>query len=430
MAHWFRWHSWIGLTAGLLLFVICWSGTVAVFSREIDWLLNPVLRVRPHASRASWGEILAAVERAYPQGKVSSLHAPLGPRFAAEASVEARGQTLRVYVNPYTAQVRGETSYFNVQRFFRSFHMNLFFPRTLGYYVVCAFSFALIASMATALLFYHHWWRRFFILKIGRGPRVFWSDLHKASGLWSIWFCALIAVTGLWYLIEIFGYDWISPQFSSKPAPALSAAEKAAWMGKPPLPLDDLVAHAQRARPELTIQTVSLPDGEANDLIYFDGQGDDLLVRNRANKLYLNLHTGEVAASQDAGDLSLYWRWVDTADPLHFGDFGGLISKSVWFLFGILLSGLSLTGAYLQVQRQQRRGQDGYRSAIIAAYTVSILVLLTAAVGAWREIRDYGPVEAEGRHVWPEVPLAVVGFIVVWLASMLVILVLWVRKLR
>ena len=90
---------------------------------------------------------------------------------------------LRVYANPYTATVTGVTSYFNAQRFFRSLHMNLFFNAgTWGYDLVCAFAVPLLASAITALLFYKRWW----VLKWDRGPTVFWSDLHKTGGLWSL----------------------------------------------------------------------------------------------------------------------------------------------------------------------------------------------------------------------------------------------------
>ena len=42
---WLNWHSWLGLKLSLLMLVICITGTIAVVSYEIDWLLDSDLRI-------------------------------------------------------------------------------------------------------------------------------------------------------------------------------------------------------------------------------------------------------------------------------------------------------------------------------------------------------------------------------------------------
>ncbi|MBP8111925.1 MAG: PepSY domain-containing protein, partial [Agitococcus sp.] len=32
------------------------------------------------------------------------------------------------------------------------------------------------------------------------------------------------------------------------------------------------------------------------------------------------------------------------ADPLHYGTLGGIWTKIIWFIFGVILSGMSITG--------------------------------------------------------------------------------------
>jgi uncharacterized iron-regulated membrane protein len=418
---WLWWHSWIGVTTGLMLFVICWSGTVAVFSHEIDWLLDPALRVEPRsAAEPRWSDVVAAAQQAVPGQKLTALLLPSGPRDAAQLwARDEHGTITRIYVDPASARVQGTTSYFNVHRFFRSFHMNLFFNAgPWGYLVVCTLALPLLVSLVTALVFYKRWWQRWLALKLDRGWRVFWSDLHKTGGLWSLWFVMVIGLTATWYFIEAAG---IVPDYPD--TPRLNAAPA-------PLRLDDALSQVRSHWPEFTVRRIELPGGYYGDVLELEGQAGDVLVRDRANKLFIDPATGAELARQRAADLGLAARWVDTADPLHFGDFAGLGVKAIWFTFGLLLSGLCLTGAYLHVQRLRRKHADTVRRpAVLAAYGVSAVLLTASTVGGWFEVRGYGPMVDGVRH-WPAVPLPVTAFIASWVIVTLVILGIWVRRLR
>lgn len=372
---WFEIHSWLGVVAGLMLFLICWSGTTAVLSYEIDWMLDARMRVEPGPERASWGTLHDSVKQAYPDASGITLYEPPYARSAAHAQITLPGDIeRRVYLDPYTGAVQGSTSLFNVQRFFRNLHMCLFDVRNDygGYWIVGAFSLALLISAVTPLLFYRRWWRGFFTLKTGRGPRVFWSDAHKLAGVWGLAFSFLIALTGLWYLLE-----WAdpihypeTPQFNDAPL-AIHA----------PQDLDALIERAQQTWPEFQIRTVGTPEGSYwGNVLYLDGQSEALLVRDRSNRMLLDASSGEPRYIQRAETLGWPARWIDTADPLHFGNFGGLISKLVWFGFGLLLSGMCLSGAYLHSQRLKSLGP--HRSRIRGSKTANIiwLALISATI--------------------------------------------------
>ena len=424
---WFRVHSWLGVMSGLLLFVICWSGTVATLSHEIDWLVNPALRVEPRSDRAAWSDMVAAVQAAVPNGTVSRLNEQRGPRWAAEAWVQAPDdRSLRVYVDPYTARVQGVTSYFNVERFFRSFHMMLFLPYPAGAYLVTAFGFLLLTSMAAALVFYKRWWQRFLEVRAHRSGRVRWSELHKAGGLWSLWFVLLIGITGVWYFVEQFGTDLVDPDFAYPAPPELARASAV------DLPLDELVQRGLALRPDLRLGGIGFPAGASAGLLYMDGQAGHVLVRDRANKLYLDMADGSMVLNQSAADLNALERWIETADPLHFGNFGGLLTKIIWFVFGLLLSALCLTGAYLHAQRLAREagalGRARWHGTFAAVGTTSAILIGSMYYGA-HELRDYGPL-VNGLRELPDVPLGVTLFLAGWLLVTIGAVVWWIWLLR
>ncbi len=421
---WFRIHSFTGIITGLLLFVICWSGTIATISHEIDWLVTPEARAQPGSVKKSWGDMTAAVQTAYPDAEILSVMAPLYDRSSAIVLVNLPDQRLvRIYVDPYSGQINGRYSYLNVQRFFRSFHRSIFLPTGIGTIFVSLFSVTMLASLVAALYFYKRWWTRFFRFKNGTG-RLFWSELHKSAGLWSIWFIVVIGATGVWYGFERLRFD-IGDGIISYVGPAdVSVREfpKARTQpGGSDLPLDRLLEKVRTARPDLDIKSVRL----RKHVLSAHGQAGHFLVRDRANQIALDARSGEVLYNHAASDLPPYWRWSDTADPLHFGDFGGLASKLVWFFFGLVLSGLILTGTWLHAHRLARDRPRARWPGTAAACVVSLIVIAASApLGIQGARESLGPTIEGVKHL-PTLAPGVKYVIFGWIALTLAIIASW-----
>lgn len=413
---WFDWHSWLGLTTGLLLFVVCWSGTVAVFSHELDWLAEPAMRAPASPDRSiPWAAIEANVAAARPGWSIDQIHAPKAPGFAVEALVRSPEDVAgRVFADPATGQVLGGSTYFNVQRFFRSLHMSLFIAEwriwgiPFGYLVVALLSIPLLIQLVSGLVFYKRFWRGFFRLEHRRGAKVFWSDLHKLSGVWAIWFVLLMGLTGAWYLAE-----WKVTSQPWEPDPPAAEGQAA-----PALPLAELLPLARAACPELAIRQIALYSRDEG-VVAFHGQDGSVLLRDRAARVWVNAQTGEVLGVRRPAEMSLLHRWIDTADPLHFGDFAGVWSKLIWFIFGLGMSAMCLTGAYLQAKRQER-GRGLKPQTLHAAHLATLAILLSATGWAVKEIGGYG-----GGHA-PDAPAGVWVVVTLFVASTVAALGWWV----
>ena len=101
----------------------------------------------------------------------------------------------------------------------------------------------------------------------------------------------------------------------------------------------------------MTVKDILPPRGP-KDALYLTGTSDVPLVRNRANRVYLHPQTLEVLQVQRASALPTVTWLNDIADPLHFGYWGGLATKVIWFILGLGISSLVLTGIWISQKRK------------------------------------------------------------------------------
>jgi uncharacterized iron-regulated membrane protein len=381
----FRWHGWLGLNLGLLLVVVCFSGTIAVFSWEIDWLIDPAMRAE--AERVDWTAMADSARAAYPNHVVTFLQGPRHDGFAATAyATDPTGRSVKLWVHPETGAVQKRGNFWTVQRFFRSFHRRMFVPNPFGLFWVTVFAVVLAGSAVTGLLFYKGWYRHLFRWR-WHDVRLVFSDGHRLAGVWSLAFAAIMVATGVWYFVE---------PLAPRPGPAPPGISQEALVERGPtpelLPLGEQVERARAAFPGLEPQDV-IP-GTAARATHVRGFADAWLVRPRANTVRVDPVTGEVLSVQRATEASVYHRIADMADPLHFGTFGGLWSQAVWFLFGILLSSLMLTGGWLWHLRAEKKaraaGAARHPRWGYAAAAVPVVVIVASAVFGYLEVeRNY-----------------------------------------
>lgn len=407
---WFDVHSFTGVFAGVMLFVICWSGTVATLSSEIDWLVTPELRVQPFEGDINWDFVVRAVRHEFPNAQIQILRMPQYQRSAIEVAIKRDGEPrTNVFVDPSNNEILGVGSMATVQRFFRSFHRRLFYPNPLGIVFVSLFALGLAVSIVSALNFYKRWWTKLFRFKPGK-KKAWATEVHKTGGLWALLFGVLISITGVWYGLEATGL----PHF-------LFGAEQSSSAGTevgpaPALTINELTTIAQRARPQLQIRQI-FPPGSffGEDRLRVAGRGDDYFLRDHANSVTVH-ENGTLVAQQRGADLDPFQYWVNMADPLHFGTFAGLVSKAFWFVFGLLLCGLCLSGIYLHGKRLSRQGGlqgRAYKRGTCGALILTLIFMLGSVYPGVSEMLGY-----LGTHdpQLEDVPMAygVMTFIIGW----------------
>ena len=345
----FKLHGWLGMNFGLLLTLICLSGVVATLSHEIEWLANPSLRIEAEDS-VRWQDTYEASQKAYPEfniGGFSKGERNVMDGLAWDLSSTAPGGNFgKVRVDPYKAEVVQDATLLFLTDFFRQLHYNFF--HSWGYYLVCFISFPLLLSIISGLLFYKKWWKSLFKLRIGRGRHAFYSSLHRFIGVWTMIFGLIIGITGVWYFMEI----TVMPGETVYPSAPKIPEEKMASHGTSPqlLSLDTYVEKATEAFPELKPNGIYLPYSPGGP-VTVRGQTGGVLVRDRANAVYLDPFDAEVIGiKRSKEDGAVSW-WINSVDALHFGYWGGLTTKILWAIFGLCLPALVLSGAYLSLRR-------------------------------------------------------------------------------
>lgn len=343
-------HTWVGFHLATLMALVLFTGTFATISNEIDWLIQSDMRVTPGDALVSWGKMEEAIHNYRPTHNLESLGSMKHDWFAYRARmIDEYGKVYFLHINQWTGEVTGTTPTLTVQRFFRDLHRYLFMPKLIGLPIVTSLAFILAISLYTGLKTTRKWREMAMRVRMNCGVRVAIGDAHKAAGLWASWFFVVIIITGIWYLVE-FGSSFTGNHFAPE-RPAVSENQLSSY--GPVIPAasaETLIAAAMEAYPELEPRLVAFP-ALAGQTATVSGRNKDFLIRDHANSVFLDPADASVIKVQRASDIGWISYLNEVADPLHFGYLGGLATKLIWFVFGLAMTGLSVSGVWLTWKR-------------------------------------------------------------------------------
>jgi len=360
----YAWHKWTGLISAFFVFIICFSGAIAVFKEEIDRLVTPAKVVRTGGSRAPLSVVIANVRRQLPRARLGAITFPERADAAYVIAAQDGRQRLEIFADPYTGAVTGTRTGETLANVIRQTHLRFFYFGYWGRVVVGLFGVVLVISTVTGLFIYGRFMRGVFsrglhFWNIRAGFQLATSDWHKFVGIAALAFNLVIAFTGAFLGLEnLLSYtpgaiDYL--QHRPKP-PARTSGETRA---RSRIGVDDQLRIAREALPGFEPQIVNLADRGARALIY--GKMGGMLARERTSYVIVDTATGAVIEKFRQTEAQTGSALYFLVEPLHYGAFAGVIGKIVYLLFGMTGAFLSITGFLLWWRK--RRNHKGRKVA-------------------------------------------------------------------
>jgi len=345
-------HLWVGLVAGLIVFVMALAGVWMVFRPQLESRVYPELfTVTPGTTRAPLDLLAANAAAAYPGRTFSQIRFWSDPTRAAMIRCSNSDQ---IYLDPWTGRVLGmQNRYRGLFGRAEDIHRFLGLGSDVGTHVTAVGAFAMIFLVFSGLLL---WvppvWRGLkAALAInpklaGRAQLINW---HKTVGVIVGVFLLLSALSGLphayhWYEAGV--YRIVGSEMPDAPAasPVTETQQR--------LPLEAVWQTARAALPDYHSANVYFPKAKSNAVeIWIVGAA---APHPHARSLYhVDAVTGEMLravpwAEASAGHKLFYWglAW-------HLGQAWGLPGQVVALVATLGVPFLAVTGVWAWLRRRR-----------------------------------------------------------------------------
>ncbi|MEO0972045.1 MAG: PepSY-associated TM helix domain-containing protein, partial [Pseudomonadota bacterium] len=390
-------HSWIGIALGLFVFVVSFTGAVALFADELKTWEDPARRlgvpmesvsIQPYlerfiAEKTSRGEVITFL----------GVWAPsrVEPYYHASLNVRASNGELVINERRWNAQSASELAPRGggLSEWLLDFHRDLMWPKVLGgrqigRFLVGLAGVVLLLSIVSGVVVHSKLLRELFTLRYTRQVRLIWQDTHKVLGLWGLPFYVMIAFTGAFLgvitlVLPIMAFMVVKGD-SDKLIDTMGFGQAApSVIEAPMISVDEMLARVDPAtgyKPEAVFAVNWGRENATYDLQY---PADTELMSAEPQRV--NAVTGERVAALAVDDRSAAYRTFNAIAPLHYATYGGISLKFLYLVAGLSLALMAALGNVMWIERRLH-GSEGARSVAFYRRLSALNVGVTLGVGA------------------------------------------------
>jgi uncharacterized iron-regulated membrane protein len=341
----FSWHQWCGLAVGLFLLFMSISGAILVFTDEWEESADARwVKVDNPSGTFSYDASLPRVRSQYPGWEIRAYGQP-----AANAALiyELRKGELRkrVFAHPQSGELLHVSGQARWYQQLLLFHYTLF-SGTSGKITVFFIGVLFLISLITGLYVYRKSIVRVLLFRVRlnlKNKRSYNSSLHRIVGVWSLLFNLLIVTAGL----TLAGQISLGALNGTKPAKAAASSTINS--------VDALRTSLLQANKDFEIHLLRIrPSGNT---VQFSGHytNDPFYYGKYYSYFILNGETGAVENKVVLREQPLSKRLLAHSGPLHFGNWGGVVVKILYCLFGLTPALLSITGFVIWMRSGKKK---------------------------------------------------------------------------
>ncbi|REL34677.1 PepSY-associated TM helix domain-containing protein [Thalassotalea euphylliae] len=366
-------HTYVGLLAGWLLFVIFLTGTLSYYNHEIThWLTNG--KHSPHSQQVLLDNALSKlhVEATNTKRWQISLPDERGSGYRVsyrEVNAEPNGKRAKRVsreIDPVTLEFT-DRQQIQGGNFFRTFHYTLSLRQWGGRYVTGAAAMAMLIALFTGIYTHRRFFKDFFTIRRNE-PKKFTIDLHAMLGVVTIPFCFVICASVMLIYISMYqpfaighyfdSYRALDKQVSTshKPLqPAKQIADEPIEIKSYQSQLNELLGQHWETKYTLEGLTISNPMDNNAQLVFAKAKHE--LLSNKA-ETYALARSGELLPEIEAERTPRMVRRIFYG--LHEAHFAPPALRATLFILGMMATVLIATGMVIWLQkRQAKQGKQG-----------------------------------------------------------------------